>query len=261
MSTSPPSGASSRSCSPQVGQTTVTPRLLQRRCDSAGTAWGCAIAVSVEVRLFKEPVSAITHFAGFLAALVGLFYLVVLTAHDGPRLAAATIYGLGLISVFLASSTLHFFDIGEPGNHWLRQLDHIAIFMMIGGTYVPASVMLLDGGWQWGMLGATGILALAGTAMKLLWVDCPRLLGTGVYLAMGWMGVVPAHLMLPQLSSMQLLWLLGGGGAYTIGAIIYASKRPDPWPEVFGFHEIWHIFVLLGAALHFCFVASILALP
>ncbi len=205
--------------------------------------------------------SALTHFGGFLAALVGLFYLIVQTAHDGPRLAAATIYGIGLIAVFLASSIYHFLDLGEAGNRWLRRLDHVAIFLMIGGTYVPASVMLLDGGWRWGMLCATGILALAGTALKLLWVDCPRWLGTSVYLAMGWMGVIPAHLMLPQLSIAQLLWLLGGGAAYTVGAIIYASKRPDPWPEVFGFHEIWHIFVLLGAALHFGFVASILALP
>ena len=181
------------------------------------------------------------------------------TAHDGPRLAAATIYGLGLTSVFLASSVYHFFDLGDNGNLWLRRLDHVAIFLMIGGTYVPASVMLLEGSWQWGMLSATAILVLAGTAMKLLWMDCPRWLGTGVYLAMGWMGVIPAHLMLPQLSSLQLLWLIGGGAAYTLGAVVYASKRPDPWPQVFGFHEIWHLFVLAGAALHFGFVASILA--
>jgi len=213
----------------------------------------------IRVGLFKEPFSAVSHFVGFLAAIVGLFYLVVLTAHDPAKLTVATLYGLGLSGVFLASTLYHFFDLGHRGNRWLNQLDHIAIFLMIGGSNMPPALQLLDGSWRIGVLAIIGSITVAGALFKLVWFDSPLWLSTGLYLLMGWSCLIPLTQMFPLISTTQLALLIAGGLAYTVGALIYASERPDPWPSVFGHHEIWHLFVLAGAACHFAFNTRILS--
>jgi hemolysin III len=111
------------------------------------------------------------------------------------------------------------------------------------------------------MLAVVGGLAVAGVALKMAWIDCPTWLSTGLYLAMGWVVVVPAYKILPRLDPWSLGWLVTGGLAYTVGAIVFATERPDPWPERFGHHEIWHVFVLLGAAAHFVFTAGLVDHP
>lgn len=213
----------------------------------------------VRVGLFKEPFSAISHFLGFVAALAGMFYLVVLTANDPAKLAVATLYGIGLSVVFLASTLYHFFDLGHRGNRLLNQLDHIAIFLMVGGSYLPPSLQLLDGHWRLGVFWLVGLATVGGTLLKVFWFNSPLWLSTALYLAMGWASVVPFTQMFPMMTTPQVALLISGGLAYTVGALIYASHRPDPWPNVFGHHEIWHLFVLLGAACHYTFNADILA--
>ena len=205
------------------------------------------------VGIFKDPVSASTHFAGFLAAIAGLWVLVSHSPAEVPKLASLSVYGGTLVLLFLASSCYHFFDLGERGNKWLRRVDHSAVFLMIAGTYVPALTHTLDGTWRVAMLASIGGVTLLGIVFKLLWVDCPRWLSVGLYLLLGWAVLVPAHRIFPNLSGAAMAWLVGGGVAYTAGAIIYATKRPDPWPKHFGFHEIWHCFVLAGAAAHYGF--------
>ncbi len=210
------------------------------------------------VRLFKDPVSALTHFAGFLAAVVGLVLLVLHSAHDIAKVTSMAIYGGTLSTLFLASSAYHFFDVGERGNRWLRRLDHAAIFLLIAGSYVPPLLHLLDGGWRVAMLAAVAVLAAGGIVFKLVWIDCPDWLGTAIYLGLGWLVVVPAHRILPQLSGPELTLLLAGGALYTLGSIVFVLERPDPWPRWFGHHEIWHLFVLGGAAAHFMFMVQLL---
>ncbi len=210
------------------------------------------------VRYGKDPLSALTHFVGLLLSIAGLVALCVLSQHDGPKLAVMTTYGATLVAVFLSSTCYHYFDLGERGNRWLRSLDHSAIFLLIGGTYAPAVLHLTDGHGRLFLLGLVTALALTGIVFKVVWVECPDKLSTILYLGFGWMCIVPGYWMFPQLSPGAMVWLALGGLAYTGGAIIYVKERPDPWPGVFGHHEVWHICVLAGAAAHFMFTLGFL---
>ena len=211
----------------------------------------------------KDPWSTYTHFAGFVAAVVGLVVLMSVSWEDTARLTSATIYGVSLSLLFLASSAYHFFDLGDEGNAWLRRIDHAAIFLLIGGTYVPSFMHLLDGAWRITMLGVVGSLALLGVVFKLALFDGSKKsrAGTIMYVLLGWIVVIPAYKMYPLIPASSLAWLVGGGLAYSLGAIVYAKRWPDPLPDVFGFHEVWHLFVLLGAGLHYGFVLSLMDLP
>ncbi len=213
----------------------------------------------VEIRLgiFKDFWSATTHFAGFIAAIVGLVFLLVLCEPGAARITSAAIYGGTLVALFGASSAYHFFDLGERGNDWLQRLDHACIYLLIAGSYVPSLVLLLDGMWRVVMLSVVGALAAAGVALKLLWRTSSGRLSTLLYLAFGWFGVVPLILFFPSLTFLQLVCLLSGGLAYTLGAVVFQKERPDPWPGIFGHHEIWHLLVLGGATLHYFFVLGL----
>ncbi|MFT6142969.1 MAG: hemolysin III [Myxococcota bacterium] len=213
------------------------------------------------VGLFKEPVSALTHFLGFLAALVGLVFLVWNSDGSVAKSVSMWVYGLSLSLLFFASASFHFFDAGERGNAWLRRFDHVAIFALIAGTYAPMLMHLLDGSWRIAMLATVGTLAGIGIVFKLLWVDAPVWLSTASYLLLGWVVLIPAPIILPQLSAWAGLWLVLGGLIYSLGAVVYASQWPDPWPEKMGHHEVWHLFVLGGAAAHFAFVVCLLDVP
>jgi hemolysin III len=195
---------------------------------------------------------------GFLAAMVATAALLRRAPAEGPEAVGMAIYGATLVSLFLASSVYHFFDLGERGNRWLRRLDHAAIFLLIGGTSVPFVVHLLDGTWRVAVLAAIGTCAFAGVLLKLLWIDCPEWLGLSLYFGMGVVAVVPALGMLPRLSEESLVFFGAGVVAYTVGAGIYARRWPDPWPGAFGHHEVWHLFVLAGAGAHYGFAWSLL---
>jgi len=203
------------------------------------------------VRFNKEPVSAYTHMAGFLAALIGVVPLIVLSLGQTSRTVGMAVYGGSLLLVFLASTVYHLLDIGEKGNRWLQRIDHAAIFLLIAGTYIPAFMFALDGAWRISMLSVVSGIAVAGVVLKLLWIDLPRRLSAAMYLAMGWIVVVPAWIALPRLTTPSLTWLVIGGAVYTLGAIVYATKRPDPLPGRFGHHEVFHLFVLGGAGCHY----------
>ena len=208
----------------------------------------------------KDPVSAWTHFLGFLASVVGLVYL-VMRSEGMAASASLAIYGASLVALFFASSAYHFFDLGPRGNRVLRRFDHAAIYLFIAGSYVPVVTHAMSGTARVVALSVVGGLAVAGILFKLTIFNAPRWLNASLYVALGWAIVPFAPYMLPQLSDAQLTWLLGGGVAYTVGALVYALKRPDPWPEVFGFHDVWHIFVLLGAGAHFGLMRSLLVAP
>ncbi len=209
----------------------------------------------------KEPWSALTHFVGLLFAIAALVYLVNGSIGNGPKVTAMALYGGSLVGLFAASTAFHFFDLGHSGNRWLQRIDHAAIFLFIAGSYVPALIHLLDGAWRISMLSVIVGLAVAGAVFKLVWIDCPVWLSTTLYLALGWIALVPAPLIVPQLDAPSFAWLLAGGLLYTAGAMVYASEWPNPVPERFGHHEVWHLFVLAGAAAHFVFVAGLLELP
>jgi len=188
----------------------------------------------------------------------GLVVLMQETWGQPPKFWSLSFYAASVVGVFGASSLYHFFDIGEAGNRWLRRLDHCAIFVMLAGCYTPVVLHLQDGAGRVGLLAVVYLLCAAGMVFKILWIDCPDWLGAGIYLAVAWMAVIPAKIWLPQLPADAIMLLILGGMAYTVGALVYVFERPDPWPRVFGHHEVWHIFVLVGAGLHYFFMWTFL---
>jgi len=213
------------------------------------------------IRVNKDPVSAYTHFAGFALAIVGLVVLLRLCWGDAPKIVGMALFGGTMGALFLASGSYHFFDLGERGNRLLRRVDHSAIFLFIAGSYIPPLIHTLDGAWRISMLSVIGGVAIAGVVFKLFWLTAPRWLTAGMYLAMGWIVVVPAYRVLPNLSAYSIVWLTAGGLAYSLGAVIYAMKKPDPVPGWFGFHEVFHVFVLAGAGSHFLFMLTLVEQP
>jgi hemolysin III len=202
-------------------------------------------------RRLREPVSGLTHLAGVLLALIALIVLLMRAGGRVDQLVAFGIFGLSLIALYSASALYHLLPVSPAATARLRRLDHMTIFILIAGTYTPVCVLALEGGWRAGLLGLIWTLAFCGVALKLLWMEAPRWLSVGVYLAMGWLAVIAASAIFRAIPYGGIAWILGGGLVYSAGALIYALKRPNLVPGVFGFHELWHLFVLAGSACHF----------
>jgi hemolysin III len=132
----------------------------------------------------------------------------------------------------------------------LQRIDHSTIFVFIAASYTPVALLVLHGATQAVVLGGVWAGALAGVALSVLWIDAPRWIAAATYLALGWV----ALLALPQLAGGLPAWplalLVAGGVLYSLGAVVYATRRPDPWPRTFGFHEVFHAFVVAAAAAH-----------
>ena len=201
----------------------------------------------------REPVSGLTHLAGVLLALVGLGVLLVRASGAGrvDQFVAFGVFGCSLVALYGASTLYHLLPVSPAAVARLRKLDHVAIFVLIAGTYTPICVLALEGGWGAGLLGLVWTLALCGIVLKVFWMDAPRWLSVGLYLAMGWLAVIAASAIFRAVPPGGMAWILGGGLVYSAGAVIYGLKWPDIRPGVFGFHELWHLFVLAGSACHF----------
>jgi hemolysin III len=139
----------------------------------------------------------------------------------------------------------------------LRKIDHSAIFLLIAGTYTPFCINAFDGFWKWGMLSIIWSLAAIGIIVKVFYINAPRWLNAGIYVVMGWMCVGASGQMLATLPAWVFIWLITGGVIYTLGAVVYITKIFNFKPNVFGFHEVWHIFVILAAAAHFVAVMGV----
>lgn len=199
----------------------------------------------------KEPGSFYSHFAGALLSVAGTIYLLVMSRNDTQKFITLFIYGVCMILLFTASSLYHALKGKENGDSNLRKLDHLAIFFMIAGTYTPVCAEYLTGGWRTGIIMAQWLLVLFGIFFKFFYISAPRYLSTGIYVLMGWLAIIPMHKLIISMPAVMLILILAGGLSFTAGAVIYAAKRPDPFPGKFGFHEIFHLFILLGAALQY----------
>jgi hemolysin III len=207
----------------------------------------------------REPVNGLTHLAAAVLAAVGLLVLLYLAYGALPEQLAVLIYGSSLVLMFSASAAYHLVNSKPQVTLWLRKLDHSAIYLLIAGTYTPICVHFFTGFWRWGILAVIWSMALAGIGLKLFIFRAPRGLTAGIYLLMGWLAVIAIRQMLAAMPVGALAWLLAGGLFFTLGALIYIFKRPNFFPGVFGFHEVWHIFVILGCLAHFILVAAYVA--
>ena len=194
--------------------------------------------------------------AGALASMAGLTVLIVFSAirADAWHVVSFTIFGTTLFLMYTASSLYHGLKISKKVLRVFRQIDHIMIFWVIAGSYTPICLVPLRGPWGWSILGTIWGIAILGTGLKIFAMAVPRWFSTLIYLGMGWLCVVAIYPLVKILEPAGLFWLAAGGMFYSIGAVVYSIKKPDPFPTVFGFHEIWHLFVLLGSASHFWLV-------
>lgn len=205
------------------------------------------------LRNWKDPVSALTHLVGALLAVAGLVILVAHAARGGSvwQLVADSVFGASMIALYSASTVYHIIPGTGKLNLVLRKLDHIMIYVLIAGTYTPFCLGPLRGPWGWSLFGAIWGLALGGLVLKLFWMNAPRWLSTVLYIVMGWLVVVAMYPLVQRSPAAAVEWLLAGGIAYTVGAVFYATKWPKLWPPTFGFHELWHLFVMAGTISHF----------
>jgi hemolysin III len=207
----------------------------------------------------REPVNGLMHLAAAILALLGLVGLLILGHNNLVKVIALLIYGISLVAMFSASATYHLVDARPRIMLFLRKLDHSAIYVLIAGTYTPICLHFFSGFWVWGTLAIIWSLALIGVLVKLFIIKAPRGFTAAVYLGMGWLSVLATREILRAMPLGALFWLLLGGIFFTLGAVIYVSKKPDFFPGVFGFHEVWHIFVILGCLSHFILMAAYVA--
>jgi hemolysin III len=209
---------------------------------------------------WKEPVNAWTHALTALAGVVGLVFLIVFTAQSPGKLASMIIYGASVIVLFAASAIYHAVHTTPKKELLLKKIDHISIFLLIAGTYTPVLAFGLTGAWRITMLALVWGIAMLGILMKVFFINVPRSWSTVLYVALGWIAVIPFVKLVHAYPPGAMWFMIGGGIAYTIGAVIYATKKPDPFPGKFGFHEIFHLWVTAGSALHFVMILRYIAL-
>jgi hemolysin III len=201
----------------------------------------------------REPFNAWSHLVGLVLAAAGTGLLLGLADRTPERVAFA-VYGATLILLYAASTVYHALPVSPSRLRSLRTLDHIAIYFLIAGTYTPVALLTLDDAWGWALLGSVWAIAGAGIPFKIRYLDAPVWLSTATYLAMGHLALLAAGPIVRQVGPGGLAWLVAGGIAYTVGAIIFTRERPDPLPDRFGFHGLWHILVLVGSACHYAFM-------
>ena len=213
-----------------------------------------------QFKTLKDPVSGFTHLSGALLGVVALIYLLVKSANHGTakHIVSFAIFGVSIILLYTSSAFYHLLNISDKARLIFRKIDHSMIFVLIAGSYTPFCLIPLNGLRGWVLLGVLWGLVLVGLYVKLYWFHAPRWISTGIYLLMGWMAIVVFKPLAASIAPTGLNWLIAGGLFYTVGAVIYVIKRPTPFPPLFGFHEIWHLFVLAGTASHFMSVNSLL---
>ncbi len=204
------------------------------------------------MKRMREPVNGLTHGAGALLAVVVLVALVATAVDAGKAVSAIgfAVFGLSLVALYTASALYHLLPVSVAALARLQRLDHALIFVLIAGTYTPVCVVALAGGWRWGLLCLIWSLAAGGIVLKLRRTPVPVAVSTALYVAMGWVAVIAVPPLLRAVPLGGVAWLLVGGLIYTLGAVVYARRRPILIPGVLESHELWHLFVLAGSACH-----------
>lgn len=205
----------------------------------------------------REPFNSLSHLAGAALALPAAGWLLLRGAGSLLGTLSLLVYSLCLLTLFTASGIYHASEAPPKTLVRLRKFDHAAIYTLIAGTYTPFCVIAFSGFWRWGLLAVIWALAVAGVVFTIFIIGLPRGVTAGIYVGMGWLSVFAAREFLAKLTPWTLAWLMAGGLLYSLGALVYATKKGNFFPGKFGFHEIWHIFVLLAAIAHFVSVASL----
>lgn len=202
----------------------------------------------------REPINAFTHLGGallfFIAAIVLLFLGASTPYFTLNFIISVIVFGLSLVLLYTTSGIYHLVNAREAVLLKLKKLDHSMIFVLIAGSYTPFCLLSLSGVWKWSILSVVWIIAVLGITAKVLWIDMPRWLSTALYIGMGWIALFALKPLYDSLSFLPFFLLVLGGVMYTIGGVIYAIKKPN-LSKSFGFHELFHIFCILGSGCHY----------
>jgi hemolysin III len=202
----------------------------------------------------RPKLRGVSHQYAFFVSL-GCGVALILAASDGRARLAASIYAAA-VSALLGTSALYHRVTWRPGTRrWMRRLDHSMIFVLIAGTYTPVALLALKGSLATTILIVLWAGALGGVVFKLAWIDAPKPLLAGIYVALGLVSAAVFGELPAAIGWVGVAGLATGGLLYVIGAIVYASGRPNPWPKVFGYHEIFHALVLAAAGLQYAVIA------
>jgi len=202
----------------------------------------------------KPRLRGLSHAAAFLVALP-LGVALVLEAETSLGRLAAIVFAASVVVMFGASGLYHSPTWPEGRRRWLRRFDHAGIYGLIAGTYTPFGLLVLRGNWRPVVLGIVWTGALAAVAFKFAWVDAPKWISAVIGIALGWVGVVVFPQLVDGIGVGGSLLVVAGGLLYTAGALVYALRRPDPYPAVFGFHEVFHVLVIAAVACQYSAVA------
>jgi hemolysin III len=203
----------------------------------------------------KPRLRGVSHQWAFFVSLAIAPALILAAPAGTPRL-AATIYAVSVTALFGTSALYHRITWASTrARAWMRRLDHSMIFVLIAGTYTPFALLVLDGALANAILITVWAGAIAGMVLKLAWVNAPKMLMAVIYVALGWVAVAAFPDLVSQLGVVGASLVAFGGVLYTAGAVVYAFRRPDPAPSVFGYHEVFHALVIAAAALQYAVVA------
>lgn len=205
--------------------------------------------------------SALTHGIGALLAGVATGVLITLSAFAGARVVVSySIFGVTLIGLYTASTLYHCVPAKPNRRRALRVVDHIMVYMLIAGTYTPVCLIALRDKptWGWTIFGVVWGMVVIGSLIKIFWLSAPRWISAAAYIGMGWMILIAIYPMIQTMSNQSLLWLVLGGVLYTVGGILYALKWPGKERKYFGFHEVFHLFIMLGSVCHYAMMICIM---
>ena len=205
---------------------------------------------------FREPVNTWTHFVGIILAALAMTVMVwnAVMRHSMTLISGAIVFGISMILLYSASTIYHGFNGKKEIILRLRKLDHAMIFVLIAGTYTPLCLTVLKGSLGTGLLIGVWSLAAIGIITKVVFIHMPRWLSAGMYLFLGWISIIFIYPIFKAMPISGFVWLVLGGLFYTVGSVIYALKSERLRIGVFGFHEIFHLFILLGTLSHFIMI-------
>ncbi len=230
------------------------------RARAAAKAESAKEAATEAIASVKPRLRGVSHEWAFFISLV-LGAALIIAAKTPQATLAVAIYAVSLSALLGTSALYHRVNWKRPDvRRWMRRLDHSMIFFLIAGTYTPFALLVLNGPLADAILVVVWVGALIGAIVEMVWIEHPKWVAAIVYMSLGWVAVVAFPGMWDEMGVAGTLLVAVGGLLYTVGAVVYATQRPNPSPRVFGYHEVFHALVILAAAAHFAAVAFF-ALP
>ena len=204
----------------------------------------------------REPVSSLTHMLGIFLGIWGTILLLISASHYNNKVISISylVFGITLILLYTFSALYHGINVSPDVVRIFRKIDHMMIFIFIAGSYTPIFLISLNSPLGNYLLILIWLIAILGILFKVFWFNAPRWLYTLLYIGMGWIAIFTINPLKEVLPNKALFYLFAGGITYTIGAVIYATKWPNFKNKYFGFHEVFHIFILGGSLFHFCMI-------